>query len=166
MATETEHKVKPKQLVIQVTLDNEWFDEGYDLDAQLKQYIIDSVKCDILNSIRGETRKQINDMAIKAVNGQFQRTTKAIVRKFVKDGTVTVDNKETTVYEFLRDRLTSTSYYSGMSDFLHRKAEKIVESLKKRYDLAFASKVVERLADQKLLKDGLIETIMGTNKEK
>ena len=45
-------------------------------------------------------------------------------------------------------------------------AKSFVDDLRKRYDLLFASQVITKLNDNKMLKEGVFESLMGINDKK
>jgi thioesterase domain-containing protein len=141
-----------------------WTDENGALDKAIKQHIIHSAKQEVLSIIDEKVKSEYNKQIKAAIEKQMQNHIKALIRKLVRDETIVIkhynDEEPMSVRDYVVSRIKNTRGYNTITDSVMSYAEKFVEEMKQRYDMAFASQIVSKMAEKKLLKDENIEKLL------
>lgn len=105
-----------------------------------------------------EIKKQINDLLYKKVSAKI--TDVLLNEKLKKWGNDTITINEWIPKEL--ERLTLDRNYLG--DAVTKLAKETSDSIKKRYDLLFATQIVSKIAEQGLLKDDVAKLLLDSGK--
>ncbi|MCK5018268.1 MAG: hypothetical protein KAS32_14520 [Candidatus Peribacteraceae bacterium] len=141
-----------------------WVDEDDSLDKAMKTYIINEAVKTINDQITEKVKDEYNKQIKAAIDKQMNQHIKALIRKTVRDGTITVShyNKEeqSSIRDYVICCVKDTRGWSNVSEHVMKYAKQFVEETKKRYDLAFASQIVSKMAEHKLLKDDNVAKLL------
>ena len=155
-----------KQEIVEHT-DEEGCDSTIFNKLTLKQSIIDDIKFQIKQSIKNGAKDQINSEIKKYVEAEIPALLNETMTAFFANNKLVLWGKETTISDFIEQELSKNfnkSYQNQYNTVLEQKCKSFVEDLKKRYDLAFAAQIVQKMAELKMLKDERIVELL-TSKE-
>lgn len=119
--------------------------------AELKAQCADAVMKQIVEPIR-ERIKDISDAIAKEILASDFKT-----RKFLFE--IGYSRKEATIEELITD-VMSKSMRDHILKSLESRTKEIVEDMKKRYDMAFASLIVDNMRKQHLLADDRLAELL------
>lgn len=151
-----------KQEIVEHT-DNEGCDSETYNRLTLKQSIIDDIKYQIKQSIKNGAKEQINTEIKKYIEAEIPALITETMTTFFEEQKLVLWGKETTISAFIEKELSnnfSKSYQNQYNSVLEQKCKGFVDELKKRYDLAFAAQIVQRMAELKMLKDERIVELL------
>lgn len=151
-----------KQEIVEHT-DDEGCDSKIFNKITLKQSIIDDIKFQIKQSIKNGARDQIDREIKKSIEAEIPTLLKETMTTFFENNKLILWGKEITISEFIKQELSknfNNSYQNQYNSVLEQKCKSFVEDLKKRYDLAFAAQIVQRMAELKMLKDDRIVELL------
>lgn len=142
-------------------------EEGCDSETfnklTLKQSIIDDIKFQIKQSIKNGAKDQIDREIKKYVEAEIPALLNETMTAFFANNKLVLWGKETTISDFIEQELSKNfnkSYQNQYNTVLEQKCKSFVEDLKKRYDLAFAAQIVQKMAELKMLKDERIVELL------
>ena len=150
---------------ISIDITDFYLDEDHDLETGLKNYIKHEAICSIFSKIKEKVENEIN----KQVASHVLDNLSAEISKCVCNGKVPRKNspKElVTINEYVQDCLLSSSVSSwqNFENSIKEISKKFCEEMKKRYDLNFASNIVAKLIDNKLIKEDAVKMLLGEKK--
>ena len=151
-----------KQEIVEHT-DEEGCDSKTFKKLTLKQSIIDDIKFQIKQSIKNGAREQIDKEIRKYIEAEIPSLLNETMTAFFANNKLVLWGRETTISEFIEQELSKNfnkSYQNQYNTVLEQKCKSFVEDLKKRYDLAFAAQIVQKMAELKMLKDERIVELL------
>lgn len=147
-----------------IEVDDFYLEEG-DLESNLKQYIIR----ECVNKITSDLKSKIEDGVQKEVKAQVEQT---LYRKIGSLVAETIENDkikgrysndpEVTLQEWVKQQFfTTAASKSPVNEKIEALAKVFGEEMKKRYDMVFASGIVQKLHENGLLKDDVVTKLIG-----
>lgn len=151
-----------------VEMEDFYLDEEGDIEAALKQHIVSSVVFQIGKSIEEKVNKQIIKSVTEAIEKDMAPKIDTLITEIIKKGTIKVnsyDKEEKTFETHIRELFESRGGFKNPTQHIEILAKGFADEMRKRYDMAFASQVVIKLAENGLLKEGAIEKLLPTQSE-
>lgn len=151
-----------KLINFNITLNDFWMDEDSgDLEMELKNHITGEVSRKIFDSIKEKTKteyiKQVGDSIRKVLDEKIKKC----VDDLIKKGTIMHYGTEEKIEDYIKNKFddSSQSRWSPQAQ-IKILAEDFTKELKVRYDLAFATQIVTKLAEKGLLKDDKLKKLL------
>lgn len=158
-------------LNIQIQLDEIWIGEDGTISDALREEIL----AHLVNRFDTNVRSQCEQEGIKKfmefvqtltgkkaetfVYGMFKKFI-ANQESFPNTSNIPYDARGKKLEDYVWEKLANTSSYSSFGATLEATAKKIADEMKKRYDLEFANKLVQRLHENKMLKDDVATMLL------
>lgn len=156
---------------IHVTIDTSelYGEEDSSFDEMVKHEIAREVKTQILKDWNEKIKAEFNEAVIKEVQSQKQQfitdtMTDLIVNAKVKK--LYSSGEMVSIADWIKDELERTHLSQGsVKDYLDKQikvtTDSISKALKERYDMLFASQIVSKLHENKMLKDDVARLLLG-----
>ena len=145
--------------------------EVYDRGGRFKDEFINQVRYAIVSELKEQCSNEIMKKISEPVKAQAKEVAENIAKELLEKDLTThqfrVDSysdKTSTIQELI-ERQVGYSLNSDLTDYLNRKAKEYVTELRNRYDLAFASLIVQNMREQKLLADDRIAELLAPKKD-
>ena len=143
-----------------------WIEEGEltqelvkEIKSQIVGQILPTLKAQVQEKIFESTTKEISEKVTEVVNGELSR--------LIESGTlVNRDNKVIPIIDHVRNIFNNHHGWNSANDILARLAKGFGEELKLQYNAAFANKIVQNMKEQGLLRDDVVQILLGENTEK
>lgn len=161
---------KGKGITITINMDDFWMDEDSDFEESFKRYIVDqatynvfeNVKKNLLKDIYPEVEKNVNKKVEEFMHDFIEQNADKLEMKVGYDQTVPLEKGVRSILSDKAEKYAMTS----ITKLVEAYAKSFVDDLRKRYDLLFASQVITKLNENKMLKEGVFESLMGINDKK
>lgn len=124
---------------------------AYQVKNQILSELKDRIKTEITNSVKSEIESELSDGIKEKVKDVIKNV------KLKKYGS---SDEEFTVEEWILGRFIDKAKSQRFTNDFEGVAENAIKSLRKSYDLNFASQIVVKMSDQGLLKDGMAELLI------
>lgn len=153
---------------IEINLKEIFIDEDQDGSIQeaLKADIIYETVSKIKKEYKDKIEEQIKKIAEERIKELLSEEYKKEFKKQfyetkIKENSYT-NAKKISFKEFVKNKIEEYSDcgYNDITDLIEKLADKNAKNLKKRYDLMFASQIVNKLGEQNLLSDKKIKELL------
>ena len=157
-------KKKTKEAVVNVVLDLDDFTEDVYDGKKLSEAIINGIRYAVCTQLEKRVDVQVKEevmaAARKMIPEMVEKTLSAYLEKpMFTDYTGNKMNFSKWLENYLTSNVQSSYVHTGKK-YIDELAKKFTQDLRNRYDLAFASHIVQRMADQNLLKDDAIAKLL------
>lgn len=161
---------KGKGITITINMDDFWMDEDSNFEESFKRYIVDqatynvfeNVKKNLLKDIYPEVEKNVNKKVEEFMHDLVEQNADKLEMKVGYGQTVPLEKGVRSILSNKAENYAMTS----ITKLVEAYAKSFVDDLRKRYDLLFASQVITKLNENKMLKEGVFESLMGINDKK
>lgn len=159
-----------KGITITIDMDDFWMDADSDFEESFKRYIVDqatynvfeNVKKNLLKDIYPEVEKNVNKKVEEFMHDFIEQNADKLEMKVGYGQTVPLEKGVRSILSNKAENYAMTS----ITKLVEAYAKSFVDDLRKRYDLLFASQVITKLNENKMLKEGVFESLMGINDKK
>lgn len=159
-----------KGITITINMDDFWMDADSDFEESFKRYIVDqatykvfeNVKKDLLKDIHLEVEKNVDKKVKEFMSDFIEQNANKLKMKVGYNQEVPLGEGVKNILLNNADKYAMTS----ITKLVEAYAKSFVDDLRKRYDLLFASQVITKLNENKMLKEGVFESLMGINDKK
>lgn len=161
---------------INVTVDLEDFypeEDGGNIAEQIKETIERNVVSTIWKKVKEEGFESLCSQIERKVNLDKDLKIKEILDTYFKEKKVKKSRYDSgtflTIEDYITENLNSEYFHTGdkfdrrVTDFLTKNSEEIIKQLKDRYDLLFASQIVNNLNKQGMLKEDIAKILLTEN---
>lgn len=148
------------ELVVKIDLQEVWVEEN--LDETLKNEIKHAVVRKMREEFTNKIEKDIECHVKKEIDKLCQESVDSVVKNILETQTIREDvfsNKRIKLEEWIDKKILPSSNY--ITRQIEDIAKKKIESLKVRYDEAFAKGVVENMDKMGLLKDNALSKLLN-----
>ena len=149
---------------IQINVSDFYLDDDDNLEEGLKRHIMNEAINSIFQKIKDKVAVEIK----QGVEDQVLANLSSEIAKAVKDGKIKNKSNNTlvTVKEYVADCLVSSSESSWQSfeKIIKDISKNFCDEMRRRYDVSFASNIVAKLIDNKLIKDDAVKMLLGEKK--
>ena len=152
-------------MTITINMDEFWMDEDSSFEESFKKYIINQAVYEAFENVKKNLREEI----YLKVEEEVREKVEEFMQDFVKQNadklemkvgynqTVPLEEGIKTILSNNADKYAMTS----ITKLVEAYAKSFVDDLRKRYDLLFASQVITKLNENKMLKEGVFEALMA-----
>jgi hypothetical protein len=98
------------------------------------------------------------------VDAKIKTVMDAAVIEMIEGGmkfTPQYSREEVSIMDYVRSRFDKNDLASAIHKYVEKEAKTLTEELKRQYDVKFASKIVEGIANQGLLKPEAAKILLG-----
>lgn len=162
--------LKYNDMKIQVELNLEdVFEEAVYNEATLKEEFTSSVRLAVVRELKEKFKNEL----MREISNPISEKIEDIARESISDLIENASEKkyrfrldymddELTVDEFIRGRMKKV-VDGGVGTMIESRAKSFVDELRKRYDMAFATFIVDNMRKQNMLKDEKIAELLKDN---
>ena len=134
-----------------IEIEEFYISEDNDLESELANSIITEVVRRIKESIKEQIDKQI-DKAVSDMSAEFiTPTIQGVVSDCIETGAMTSSGKAIMIKDYIKNLFENNSGWSNPEEKIKRLAKEYGESIQKRVDMQFATQIVAKLHEQKML---------------
>lgn len=157
--------MKDGKIQITVNLNEFYYDGDSNIEEGLKKYITNQVVKEIFKTIESKVKAQIEMEVKELVQKLMYSEITSFIKQYIGEGKIKSrnSNNEITMKEYIGECFRSGSNWQSFEGVISEQMKKYVDELKKRYDLLFASQIVIKLGEQKLLKEEVIDILLKNN---
>ena len=153
------------KMTITINMDEFWMDEDSSFEESFKKYIIDQATYKAFDNVKKNLHGEIYLKVEEGVREKLEEFmcdfVKQNAEKFeIKLGYGEVVPLEEGVIKMLSNNANKYAM-TAIEKLVKGYAEHFVDDLRKRYDLLFASQVITKLNENKMLKEGVFEALMA-----
>lgn len=158
---------------INVTVDLEDFypeEEGGNFSEQIKETIERNVVSKIWEKVKEEGFSSLCTQVERKVNLDKDFKIKEILDRYFEENKTRKSrwdsSKSLTIEEYINENLNAEYFHTGnqfdrrVTDFLTKNSNTIIDQLKERYDLLFASQIVSNLNKNGMLKEDIAKILL------
>lgn len=155
---------------IQVELNLEdVFDEAMYDEVSLKEEFTRSVKQVIINELRNKFKNDLMKNISEPISDRLEDIARESMSELIENASkkkykfrIDYMEEELTVDELIRGRIKKI-VDSSIETIISSRAKSFVDELRKRYDMAFATFIVDNMRKQNMLKDEKIAELLKDN---
>ena len=136
-------------------------DDSDSLEASLKKHIITDVTHKIQASIKDKVDKQITEKVGAIVEEKIIAAIDGKLSELIDTGMIRRNGKDISIVDFVKDEFQRTHGWSNPQSQIEKIAKRFGEELKLQYNNAFANKIVMNMKEQGLLKDEVVQILLG-----
>lgn len=121
----------------------------------------DKMESQVNHKMENEVSKMLSDILGGVLTSHITKYVaeeKVFPPKYSRDPKISLE-------EWVEQKVTERNSYNSLNKLVEVKSDAFVKELRRRYDLLFASNVVAKMKGQGLLKDGVYESIMKSDKD-
>lgn len=147
-----------------VDLEEFWMEEdGESLDAELKKYIIRSVSGKIEKSIQEKVEAEIEKKVDEFVSARLSVIINDQLAECIEKGVIQprCHSIPISITTYIKERFLDNSGWSTPTKYIEKIAKEFGADLKLQYNNAFANKIVANMKEQGLLKDEVVQILLG-----
>lgn len=158
------------KVTVDIDLDD-IINESFYNESSFKTEFTDTVKCAVVNELKEQCADAVLKQIVEPMGKQIKDVSDAIAKEILDSDFKTrkfkfrigYSSKEATVEELITD-VMNDSMCDRILKSLESRAKEIVEDMKKRYDMAFASLIVDNMRKQHLLADDRLAELLMQSK--
>ena len=147
-----------------VELEEFWLDEE-ELSSTLTSVIKRDVISQVSKSIEDKVEKQITEKVTECINEKLNPLIDNTLSDLIATGTLTINRQEITTVEHIKNLFMKNSGWNNPTRQMESIAKKFGEELKLQYNNMFATKIVDNMKKQGLLKDEVVQILLTGDKE-
>lgn len=147
------------QFTIQV--EDFYLDEYEELAPALRDYIKHDVVTKISSNISDKVQKEITEKVAAVIQEKISLTIDSEISDLVATGIINRNGKEISIVEHVKEQFLNNRDWNSVNSHVDSLAKKFAAELKRQYDAAFANHIVSGLKQQGLLKDDVVELLLG-----
>lgn len=155
---------------IQVELNLEdVFDEAIYNEVTLKEEFTRSVRLDVVRELKEKFKNELMGKISNPISGKLEDIARESIIDLIKNASekkykfrIDYMEEELTVDELIRGRIKKI-VDDNIETMISSRAKSFVDELRKRYDMAFATFIVDNMRKQNMLKDEKIAELLKDN---
>lgn len=155
---------------IQVELNLEdVFDEAIYNEVTLKEEFTRSVRLDVIRELKEKFKNELMGKISNPISGKLEDIARESITDLIKNASekkykfrIDYMEEELTVDELIRGRIKKI-VDDNIETMISSRAKSFVDELRKRYDMAFATFIVDNTRKQNMLKEDKIAELLKDN---
>lgn len=154
---------------IQVELNLEdVFEEAMYNEATLKEEFTSSVRLAVVRELKEKFKNELMREICNPISEKIEEIARESMSDLIENASeknrfrIDYMDDELTVDEFIRGRMKKV-IDRGIESMIESRAKSFVDELRKRYDMAFATFIVDNMRKQNMLKDEKIAELLKDN---
>ena len=149
-----------------VEVDEFWLDEESELAPALRNIIKHDVVNQISNNIKDNVQKEITEKVTVFINDVISSAINEKISEIMATGVIKQRNgTEISITDHVTAMFNNNSGWNSVSNHIDKFAKSFADELKRQYNAAFANKVVLGMKEQGLLKDEVVNILLGGDKK-
>lgn len=128
------------------------------LKASITNDVIDAIRTSIKEKVEKEITVQVKEFVLSNISVRVQEH----IDDIVKTGLVRSNKNrdEITIEQYIREALIGGDCWTNFENIIRSISEKLTAELKARYDVNFATRIVQNMQANKLLRDDVAQLIL------
>ncbi len=155
-----------------IEVEDFYLDEGMELEQGLKDYVRENVIKDIWHKIDKKVEEHISRIVKEEVTQKMTVKMNTEIKRIIDEEKIknpgfknsnyqdTKDKEYVTLAEYLKNEFINGYGYNSPLSTIKDLAKKFSDELKQRYDLMFAAQIVDKMAQQGLLKENIAKQLI------
>jgi hypothetical protein len=143
-----------------IEVEDFWLEEE-DLTEALTSKVKHEVVQGISASIKDKVEKQITEKINEVIEQKVSLIIDSTLTDLIATGMITSNRNEISIVDHVKGIFQNNTGWSRPDDQISRIAKKFGEELKLQYNNAFANKIVQNMKEQGLLKDEVVQILLG-----
>lgn len=150
---------------MKITIDlEELFSELQDSEGTIKEMLVKNIIGSCVYQISAAIKKQVEDQIQREVKNAIESSMLADIRKevarIIPVAMISIGKQEeVTLEEYIRTLFSQKTGWNSPNDYIEKLSKQFGDEMKKRYDMLFATQIVNKMAQNGLLKEGM-ETLL------
>lgn len=145
------------------------FDEAIYNEVTLKEEFTRSVRLDVIRELKEKFKNELMGKISNPISGKLEDIARESMIDLIKNASekkykfrIDYMEEELTVDELIRGRIKKI-VDDNIETMISSRAKSFVDELRKRYDMAFATFIVDNMRKQNMLKDEKIAELLKDN---
>jgi len=134
-------------------------------EEELTKALVDHVKHDVVCQIKASIKDQVQRDIADAVKNTIEIMLKPIIElelaEVVSKKTIMINRSEISIEDHVKKMFMDNSGWSNPNQCIERVAKAFGQELKEQYNVAFANRIVANIKEQGLLKDEVVQLLLG-----
>ncbi len=143
-----------------VEVEDFWLEEA-ELATELQGLIKRQVVNDIAVSIKGKVEEQIAKKVKDTIDQKIALIIDTVLTDLIATSVIVVNKAEISISDHVKNIFQNNHGWHNPADQMKRIAKKFGDELKLQYNNAFANKIVANMKEQGLLKDEVVQILLG-----
>ena len=134
----------------------------------LKDYVLRHLQYQVSNKISQDSREQLKKLCKDFIDDNLTHIVDNQLKEWFTKPTITVYGKTKSLEDYVQEVIEKRINYSFSQSFeslCNTVADKTAKELSKRYDLQFATAIVNKMAENNLLKESKVKELLTDNKD-
>ena len=147
-------------MIFTIEIEDFYLDDD-DIESALKSCIIRDVVSKITSRIESKVDKQIAKRVEEVIEGKLNVVIDSKLTELIDTGMIKRRHKDISISDYIKSEFEENSGWGSPGKQIERIAENFGEELKLQYNNAFANKIVMNMKEQGLLKDEVVQILLG-----
>ncbi|MCK4705860.1 MAG: hypothetical protein KAT90_10285 [Gammaproteobacteria bacterium] len=143
-----------------VEVDEFWIEEE-ELTEALRADVKRSVVQEISKSIESKVEKQITVKIKEVIDQKVLLIIDTVLTDLVATEVIVSNGQEISISDHVKNLFQRDTGWSNVNEQMQRISKKFGDELKLQYNNAFANKIVSNMKEQGLLKDEVVQILLG-----
>lgn len=134
----------------------------------LKDYVLRHLQCTLSNKISQDSKEQIQKLCKDFIDDNLPLLINNQVQDWFKKPTIKIYNETKSLEDYVTERIQgrmNNTFQQSFESLCNAIADKTAKELSKRYDLQFATAIVNKMAENNLLKESKVKELLTDNKD-
>lgn len=135
----------------------------------LKDYVLRHLQYTLSNKISQDSKEQIQKFCKDFVDDNLPLLINNQVQDWFKKPTIKIYNEKKSLADYISEvieRRINFSFGQSFENLCNTVADKTAKELSKRYDMQFATAIVNKMAENNLLKESKVKELLTDNTER
>lgn len=135
----------------------------------LKDYVLRQLQYQVSNKVSQDSKAQIQKLCKDFIDDNLTPLVDNQLKEWFTKPTITVYGKTKSLEDYVQEVIEKRINYSFSQSFeslCNTVADKTAKELSKRYDLQFATAIVNKMAENNLLKESKVKELLTDNTER
>ena len=150
---------------IEIEVSDFYLDEDSNLEQKLRNYVTNEAISTIFGKINDKVAVEIKQV----VEAHVLANLSSEITKAVQDGKIETEEDGTsiTISEYVKNCIfnSNASSWKSFDKTIRDVSKTFCDEMRRRYDVSFASNIVAKLIDNKLIKDDAVKMLLEENKQ-
>lgn len=142
-----------------IDVDGFWIEDD-DLEPALKRHIIYECVKKINETIKEKVDSEVTKRVSEVVDSRLSHVINQEIERLVEGGLLMKNGKEGKISEYIQDQFHRNHGWNKPHDIIEKIAKRFGEELKAQYNTIFASKIVQNMREQGMLKDDVAQLLL------
>jgi hypothetical protein len=142
--------------------------DGY--ATSIKAGLVDGIKREVISQINAQkkeqVKKEITEKVLNEVNGTVSLRISMYIDEIIQKGILHEGTTNAiTIKELIERNFTNTRYWDNLLPSIRKVGEEFGAIIKKRYDLAFASTILNNLKENNMLNNNAVKALFNDSSD-